>query len=243
MSHTRGAWPNEFSRLAELQKDAMNQGKHGFFDGIPKGVRTDLGFEYYSELEKELAALDPQAWAHLKHEVLECSMSFDPIRGYGSVIQRLYEAKGYVFLRGCGYTSITFIPRSEKKCKVTPDLRAHSAEHGDALLEVKTIWQSDDENRYVMENTKRLEAGEEPEWQRASPELPDGLKRKLFDVLEKAARQLLQFEPQNVVRRLAYFIIHLDHGPLMADRSYCAIPRLLQDQEKRIEIVCCFRAA
>jgi hypothetical protein len=167
----------------------------GKFACNPTGTRMSFG-----PLEKALQGLDGDAWKNLAEKARPWTTKKEPLRQWSQLFNHLYEAFGYEWLAKNGYTSIRFIDRRVKEAKQTPELLGKSAT-STALLEVKTINNSDED---IASRARRPP----PVFNLAAP-LPEGLKRKLADDVEKARQQLMTFE-EPVDRRIVLVVINPD---------------------------------
>lgn len=188
---------SELPRLSEIKKLALdlNSPKSFFQHDDDKFINPNKR-PYFVELERDLQRLDRPAWDHLKGEVRHRLTQKSSLRGWQPLIDTLNEAKGYTYLAGLGCTDISFIPRSTTK---TPDLQA-TLGNSQVLCDVKTINISDDEAK------RRFEGGVGT----TLAHLPAGFFNKLSSDLESASSQMLAFNNEDGVRRLAYIVINSD---------------------------------
>ena len=241
MKHSE--WGHEFPRLYELAEAAAEQGKGRFFAGFAQTLQIPLAREYYHAWEHHLGRLDRQAWDGFMRELLDTfSATSDDPASRAQVFARLSEAIGYVCLLDLGYREVSFIPRAASAGRRTPDLKAIDAGQIVALMEVKTIRQSDREANWVNDNTRRLHAGQPPSVRRLSPCFPDGLKRKLRAHLKKAINQLSDYPAPGSCRRIVLFLIKLDPEPAAMRGIDEAIQDFLEENtgDSQIEIRCEF---
>ncbi len=230
---------DDFPRLCTLQQIAQTEGKGNVFPRLPAVLRNPLARSYFTTIEGDLAALDEDAWRRF----LEPLPSVQSDESQEQLMSQLHEAKGYLFLKKEGFTKINFIPRSTAP---TPDLSATLDGTIVALLEVKTVWQSDYQNDWIEENTSNMKHGMLPTVRRLAPSFPDGLKNKLKSDLQKADSQLLAYPAPIECRRVVYFVIFLDFeqqntlGITTQIKDYLSI---LPSESKSIEIECDFQNA
>jgi hypothetical protein len=115
------------------------------------GIDEPLIRKDAESLERICSRLDPRAWEQLVAKVLPFSCRKHDTDGWQQFWNHLNEARGYVLLKECGYSRVTFLePETDKK--------GHNPEFADldgrspisrALLDVKTINCSDDEAERV----------------------------------------------------------------------------------------------
>jgi hypothetical protein len=233
-------WNKKFPRLIELRERDQSKRLSGFFDAIPQNVnQPQFAVEFYRQIEKDLQTLDDIAWQYLQNEILSTALNLDKNPSYSQVITRIFEAKGYVYLINQGYDKIKFIHRQTGQ--KTPDLMALDEDKILALLEVKTIWESDDEWKYILENTRSLKDGKPLLIRRLQPKFSNELKCKIRSVLRTATDQLTSFSAPSNCRRIVLFVIHLDHEQAMTQGICQDIKKLLESENNFIEIKCCFQ--
>jgi hypothetical protein len=154
--------------------------------------------KFLRDIEAELQSLDAVGWAALKAKLTPM-----PKKHKTRVLEPLYnilnEAKAYNYLSSIGCTNIRFIPESQVRGQKTPDLGAE-AQGQKVLCDVKTINRSDVEVRRAngggVGTTK--------------VQLDDGFFRKLKSDLEYAKTQMLAYDPDTAVRKIAYVIVNYD---------------------------------
>jgi len=231
-------WPEDYPRLFELYREAKQRGLNNFFQDLAGKMKKTPDFDVFRNLEEDLSALDSKSWADFKSKVFRCSMEKQEPRGYSQLVDCLNEVKGYLYLKEQGYSNIEFIPESSN---ATPDIRAISENQTVVLLEVKTIHVSDEEIRYLIENTKRIESDRGAILKDVSLGIPEGLKNKLMDSIGKACRQLLNYEPSTNARRIAFLIITLDIALALDPRNYKELSSFLDKQNgERVEVRYCY---
>ena len=152
----------------------------------------------FGPLEKALQLLDEAAWQHVMNECLRFVAPKG--RDWTPLFNLLYEAFGYEWLTKNGYTRITFIERSDKKAKKTPELLGKS-QTSSALLEVKTI----NTSKKANERRKKWPS----ECFKLGEPLPDGFERKFTIDVEYARKQLLSYD-EPVDRRIILVVIMPD---------------------------------
>ena len=199
-------WGDKFPRLYNLQQFARTEGKPGL-SCLPDALLSPPARVYFEHIESDLAELDQDAWRIFLNRLKPLSVQSDATRR--ALIDHLHEAKGYRFLKKEGFSKIDFIPEEQQP---TPDLSATLGDTIVALLEVKTVWQSNNQKERVKKNTRNMKCGKSPTVQRLVPSFPDRLKDpKLKQNLEDAEnRQLLDYLASAKCRQVVYFVIFLD---------------------------------
>lgn len=232
-------WHRQFPRLAEL-RDANSAEIGNFFFNIPTTIQSNnLAREVYAELESDLAELDEATWGKFKEKVLAKYQKKDrgtnAHRGYTQVYSTLLEAKGYGHLkqlldaRKIDFDRIEAIDECEES---RPDWRASLRDETVALLEVKAVYESDDESKYVYENTRRIKSGENAIAKRAFPEISQGLVTKLKTTVAIAKRQLFVLKPDFQIPRIAYLIVHLDDELTDRKENYTDVAAILDEMSE-----------
>lgn len=220
------AWPKTYVRLAELASDARGTPGAGFFSGLSSASeKHKLANETSQYLESILAELDEDAWHVFRERMREEYVhARDRYRGYYKIGSGLLEAKGYTWLRefltGKGelYDKIRPIPRTNNDR--SPDWQAERNGQIIALLEVKSLWESDEWLRYLVKNTALLENGKEPVCRRGNAAIPKGLWDKLKDTVDTAKAQLESHAPGLCIPRIAMLIVALDHEQTGDSKNY-----------------------
>ncbi len=184
---------------------AQQQRQHqfgGLFDGTPdddhpvslRGTKRKI----FSHIEAVLAELDPGSWERLREHLVLWFARKDERRGWEQALNRLNEAKAYVYLFKLFRATPSFVPKSKGK---TPDLMV---EYDDELIlcEVKTINRSDETVDKESSNDVLS----------VSRYLPEGFLVKLRRTLESSERQLEKFRKNNSrnVRKFVYFVVNFD---------------------------------
>ncbi len=160
--------------------------------------------EQLQAIESDLQGLDAQAWSVFKGKTARLLTIKDRWGWNTELFDCFDEAKGYGVLKAEGYTNIQFIP--ERQDARTPDLRG-TRQDGKALLEVKTIHESDDENDHAMRRGKYQ--GKDLEARKVDHILNDAMQQKLQKTVKSAAEQL-SFPDPNVQRRILFLYVRLD---------------------------------
>lgn len=224
-------WHHNFPRLAELRDAAEPTRPEIFYHSIPWVVEQNaLAREAYQELENDLASLSDEAWRHFKSKLIRCDIRSHGHHGYRGIHSVLYEAKGHRRLadelqrRGVPYDRIVLIPEGRTK---TPEWAAMNGETSIAALEVKTVYESDDESKYVYENTRRIRSGGELALRRGDPRIPEGFRQKLESTVARAKDQLNAYATDATRLRIAFLIIHFDHELTIVPDNYRIVANLL----------------
>lgn len=155
----------------------------------------------YERLERQLSALDDEAWGDLKSRAAPVAHIRGSGRGWQTLFDTLNEAKGYVYLRGIGCTGIEFIKRSNRK---TPDLGAFR-DGTRVLCEVKTINVSQDEAARRAEIAQGASVVHE-----TSAEVRAEMLKKVSSTLQDGIDQLDCEDPQRVARRIVFTVLNFD---------------------------------
>jgi hypothetical protein len=138
------------------------------------------------------------AWAALKAKLTPLPKKHKK-RQLQPLYDALNEAKGYNFLVRMGCTNVHFIPVSTTKGQKTPDLGADAEGHK-VLCDVKTINVSEEEVE------RRLTGGVG----KSTSELDRGFFDKLKSDIDHAKVQMVIFNPDNAVRKIAYIVVNYD---------------------------------
>lgn len=222
------SWPASYPRLSELCALARSDERDHILRKIPNEVKKSPSV--FKGIEEDLARLPAPAWSSFKKRMLE-SIQKAPKREYQQFVDTLNELKGYRYLENQGYSDIEFIPRSDDR--ETPDLKASASGRSLALVEVKTLNQSDDEVAHIEENTSRLEVGEELIVRSVQVGLPDALKRKIRDTIAKAKSQLVSYESDVPdICRVIFLVIKLDTIQALDQRNWNGLDIFLTQQQE-----------
>ncbi len=231
-------WPDDYPLLFELYQEAKQRGLNNVFQELAGKINETPDFDVFRKLEEDFSALDSKSWTDFKSKVFRCSMERTELRGYSQLVDCLNEVKGYIYLKEQGYSKIEFIPESSTE---TPDMQAVLEGQIIALLEVKTIQVSDDENQYLIENTERITSGRCPIVRDVSLGIPQGLRNKLLSSIGKARDQLLNYEPNINAQRIVYLIITLDITLALDLRNYDEVSSFLDRQsDEEVEVRYCY---
>jgi hypothetical protein len=145
--------------------------------------------------------------------------NFQEFYGYAQVSDCLNEAYGYEYLKEQGYLEIKFMPIPKKSNgDKTPDLCAILDGRKVALLEVKTIHPSLEEMEYDARISGKIKLGKLSSKDircidfNSNQTLPEGLKRKFEDTIEKARSQLESKTQNDDARKIIFLLIEIDRA-------------------------------
>ncbi len=212
----------EFTRLLEFCSTAD---AHAPADDIrvqlPNAIKQVPNiFEPY---EIALQKLDTASWEIVKQKLIG-RVTKHPLRGWSQFFETMAEVRGFNYLVESGYTNVKFIP--EDNHARTPDIEAKNPRGTICLLESKNVGFSDDERKYILENTRRLKTeDEELVTREVTQGMPEGLKNKITSAVKSAREQLLTYLPGDTsVERIIYLTLHMD------------IPMLV-NMENKVEVI------
>lgn len=190
------------------------------------------------EYENLLDKLDAKTWEIVKQKLLSRTIKHD-IRGWSQFYDTFAEVSGFCYLLEAGYTNINFIPEVEKMR--TPDIEAIDPIGKKCLLESKNIGFSDDERKYILENTKRLSKSEKLQTRSVTQGMPEGLKNKLKSTIQSAKEQLVIYSHNDTsIKKFLYLTIQLDIHMYLDMRNFTEVTnyiRKLTFEETEIEII------
>jgi hypothetical protein len=211
---------DEFPRIFELHDSLPTPLPEGV--AFPALDQTIIQYpqkrKFLRDIEAELQGLDVSAWAAIKAKLTPL-----PKKHKMRVLQPLYdtlnEAKGYNYLARIGRANVHFIPESAIKGQKTPDLGA-DAQGRKVLCDVKTI------NISEKEIDRRRSGGVGIN----TDQLDSGFLGKLKSNLEHAKAQMLAYDPDGTVRKIAYVVVNYDDGlHEYADRYWPQITKFVTD--------------
>ncbi len=197
----------ELPRIYELVDLIENpDSPHSCFRDFKRVLKDPEAIKIWLSIENDLRGLDGPAWEFLKKEASkyltkwnEKSKHNGAPRGREPLLNILYQAKAYNFLKSKGYSDIHFVQPSKRNGIKSPDLQGTS-DTGKVLCEVKTINRSEDEvyrnlnGEYLHKNFK----------------LESAFFEKLRTRLEDAKKQMEAHDPGNEAKRIIYIILNLD---------------------------------
>jgi len=222
-------WAKLFPRLSELYCASNCSSSENYFEqpNVKKAlVDVDAGL---LEIESELQQLDEAAWDEFKNKTKNYVATQD---GWGwptQLFDRFNEVKGYIYLREQDYADIHFIP--ELPGKRTPDLIG-TRDNSRAVLEVKTINESNDRKDYLTDSGKY---DKNKDFLKVQSRLTPQFQQKLDKIILDAVEQL-QSLTEAVNRKIVFLAIKLDFD--YANQTFEEIDAfLLQKRVEGIEIV------
>jgi hypothetical protein len=159
----------ELPRIYELRDQIKRpESQNSCFQNLDNNLRYPSSMQAFRRIEDDLEGLDFTAWEFLKKEVYEYLTKWDEKsrrdgepRGREPLLNILYHAKAYNYLRNKGCSDIHFIPRSKKNGIKTHDLQGICGPVK-ILCEVKTINRSEKEELrhrcgHYLHNNSELE--------------------------------------------------------------------------------------
>lgn len=206
---------SEFPKLAELANELskLPAYKNWFRDFPRKVFLCDLSREFYQTYERDLATLPDKIWNSFKTKIIQQNNSDS-----GELISLLNEAAGYAQLeamlnrRGIDYDEIkqpAEIGTKKKKDK-RPNWIAYFEGTPVGALEVNTIFNSDEQEKYIEESTHSVEEGKPPQLIRLHPHISEGLLSKFKSVIAKSKNQFKE-GCSNCQLLIVLLIVYLDH--------------------------------
>jgi hypothetical protein len=197
----------ELPRIYELRDQIKNpDSPNSCFQNLDNNLQDPNVMQAWRRIEDDLKELDHATWDFLIKEAFvylpkwdEKSKRDGEPRGREPLLNILYQAKAYNYLRKKGCSDIHIIPRSKINGKQTPDLQG-TCGSVKVLCEVKTINRSEKEAR-------RNRCGH---YLHKNSELKSAFFNKLKSRLKDAKEQLEAYDPQNESRHIVYIILTLD---------------------------------
>jgi len=227
------SWAETLPRLYDLySRSDPNNPKNYFEAKNIKKALANLALRL-DDIESDLQEMDEVAWKEFKSKTIPYVTATDKWGWNTQLFDRFNEAKGYVFLKEQGYTDIHFIP--EVPGKKTPDL-CGKRDDSAALLEVKTVHESNDAKDY-MANAEKYR--NERVAQTVQHYLNDKMKQKLESTIHQATKQLLFEYPDpdiNVKRRIIFLMVWLDFDSATRRSGEELAQFLKQNRPENIEI-------
>jgi hypothetical protein len=198
----------QLPRIYELRDQIENpESPNSCFQNLDNNLQDSNAMLAFRRIEDDLEGLDFATWEFLKKEASvylnkwdEKSRRNGELRGREPLLNIIYQAKAYNYLRKKGCSDIHFIPRSKKNDIKTPDLQGTCGSIK-VLCEVKTINRSEEEVRrhrrgHYLHNNSELESA--------------FFNNKLKSRLKDAREQLDAYDPKNESRHIVYIILTLD---------------------------------
>ncbi|MCF3641683.1 hypothetical protein LXM94_17055 [Rhizobium sp. TRM95111] len=192
---------HEFPRLHELRKllpELLPQ--DAYFRGFETSVETcPAARKWFSDLERDLARLDSEAWESLKVKAKPYLTKRDKARGWQQLYDILNEAKAYIFLMDNDFLEVEFIPESKIKGKKTPDFKAYK-NCTRVYLEAKTINFSNIEIARFNNN----------EIFRITPNLSNEFMKKVSSDIELSTNQINNYATETKFMKIIFINVNFD---------------------------------
>lgn len=198
----------EFQRLYEL-RDSMDNpdSENSCLQNLDQTLQHLVARHWWAIIERDLLGLDADAWRFLKIEASQYLNKWDEKssrnggpRGRELLLNILYQAKAYNFLKTKGCSAIRFIQCTKKTGKKTPDLDGTSGSVR-FLCEVKTINRSED-----AVNWQRIEKKYLNDYSKLTGEFL----AKVTRTIENAKKQMEAYDPNGETSHIVYLIIKFD---------------------------------
>lgn len=227
----------EFKRLIEFCSTANpTTPRDDIRVRLPNALKQNP--QVFEPFEQALQRLTQRDWEFVKEKLTSRTLK-DNVRGWSQFYETLTEARGYSYLLDEGYRNVHFL--EERQGIRTPDIEAESQEGNPVLLESKCIGFSDDERKYILENTRKLDTNEDLETREVTEGMPEPLKNKMISTVDSAKQQLLGYLPTvQSVRRIVYLNIQLDIPMLLDMKNFAEVVnfvRKLIRSESEVEII------
>lgn len=198
------SWSKRFPRLYDLYAGSDRCHPSNYFSDPKVKQALEGADSTLIEIEDRLQQLDENAWKKFQAKAVRYVTATNQWGWNEQLFDCLNEPKGYVYLKDQGYSDIRFIP--EVPDKKTPDL-CGTRYDGHALVEVKTVHESDDVNCYRTRSGKYQ--GQQKEARDVTPNHNQALENKLKSHIQKALEQL-QYNQEAANRRIVFLVITLD---------------------------------
>ncbi len=177
-------WAKTFPRLYDLflASDQSHPGNYFLHPRVKGGLNRNE--KNLLEWERKFSNLTPEAWSQFKSRAIPYVTALDSFGFPKQLFEVFNEVEGYLYLKNEGCKEIIFI--EEKGEGLTPDLHGISQDVI-YLLEVKTIGESEDWNKYLLSpaETKNMIKGKHS--------LDKGVKNKIQETVDKAKKQLYSY--------------------------------------------------
>jgi hypothetical protein len=154
-------------------------------------------------MEEKFQLIAPKAWSQFVEKAKPLLIAKDAWGHHGQLWRLFNELEGYLYLDELGYTNIEFI--EEQQNQKTPDLRGKN-EGGSAILEVKTIRESDISFNYLHSKNPCKGAI------KSTQTIPQGLKEKIRKLIENGIKQLNAYPNQGNIKKILFIIFCPDIG-------------------------------
>ena len=133
-------WGQRYPRIFDLYSESRRDRAPNYFEypNVQRGLME--GQDFYVFLERQLAAMDEDAWNQFKARAVRYVGQPNRWGLETQLFEAFHEAYGYVELKTAGCREIRFIPEGRHEA---PDLEGTGPDGGRMLMEVKTINESD----------------------------------------------------------------------------------------------------
>ncbi|MDR4494191.1 MAG: hypothetical protein R3B74_07175 [Nitrospirales bacterium] len=195
-------WKDKFPRHYKLFSSS-DQSHPDYYFSVPS-VRQALENRSpnIQSMEEKFQVLTSKAWKQFVEKTKPFLIKRDQW-GYHSQLWQLFnEVEGYLYLERMGYANIEFIEETQGK---TPDLLGNK-ENGNAILEVKTIRESDASYNYLHSKNPYKGAI------KSTQTIPQGFKNKIKKTIENGADQLNSYPNQGHFNKILLIIFCPDIG-------------------------------
>lgn len=190
-------WKGNFPRHYELFLSSDQGHPDNYFSVLSVRLALENCSPEIKSMEEKFQIINPKAWSQFVGKARPYLIAKDKWGCHDQLWRLFNELQGYFYLEGMGYTNIEFI--EEKQGQKTPDLGGTS-ECGNAILEVKTIRESDKMNDYL--HCKDPCKGAKKSIQTIS----QGLKKKVQEPIENGVKQLNAYPNQGHIKKILLII-------------------------------------
>ncbi len=226
----------KFERLLEFCEIEEGLQDDDIRSHLPRSIQDSL--ERFRPYEESLQKLNHDTWAYVKERLLE-RIRKHPLRGWAQFYETLAEVRGYNYLCDNGYRDVNLVPETNNMR--TPDVEAVTVEGNPALLESKSISFSDEERKYILDNTERQRSGQQLQIREVIQGMPDGLKNKIRNTIENAKRQLADYRSdEENLKKIVFLTIQLDIHMYLDPRNFAEFKNFMneiQRAETEVEII------
>jgi hypothetical protein len=190
-------WKDNFRRHYELFLSSDRSHPDNYFS-VPS-VRQALEncSPKIQSMEEKFQQINPKAWSQFVDKARPYLIAKDQWGCHSQLWQLFNELQGYLYLEGMGYADIEFI--EEQQGQKTPDLRGTN-ERGNAVLEVKTIRESDASYNYLHSNDPSKGAV------KSTQTIPKEFKDKIRETIENGVEQLNSEPNQGNIKKFLLII-------------------------------------
>lgn len=174
-------WQKTFPRFFELFLASDQSHPDNYFQHSSNLHALNSSDDKLLEWESKFSELDPKVWSQFMSKATPYVTVLDSFGFPKQLFEVFNEVEGYLYLKNQGCREITFIEPIGKG--LTPDLYGKSR-NTTYLLEVKTIGESDDWNRYLLSPAKTKDMV------KSKKVLDKGISAKVQEAIDKARGQL-----------------------------------------------------